>query len=566
MSAAVGWAVILRDLPFFTHAVGAGAYPVVLLCLLAGTSVAVGALAGAAVFAALLALLLRIEDRAPGVGGKPGGGGALVGLLLVVALAIGAVIVDVAGDGRLPVEPEGLLFGSLLAVDGAALVVVVVAAAVAALTATVFFTRWLAGGFDPGVARGSGTKLSEVALLTVVALCVAAVLPLAGSLLAGALLIIPAATVRLLTDRARRIPPWTLALAAAEGVGGLHLALTFDLPSGAAIAGLSGLIFVAVAAMRRLADRGGVRAVPTGAVIALGAMLFLAGCGTPTDKASDPYRWQVVASTPQVADIVRHVAGDMVRVTTLMPTGVDPHEFEPRATRHTALAKAGVIFRSGGELDDWTVTAAKASGATEPPVDLSRAVVLLAAPQGKVQNAHWYMTPANVARAAQRVRDELIKAFPPARETFRANTDDYLAEIERTQAELDRCISKVPADRLVLVSGHEDFDYLADAFGMKVAARLNEAGGERRPSARRLRVVIRRARSAGARALVTDRGGATQLDRDVARELGIPLLALYSDNLTTGDDPSPLLGAIKYDVGRIASAVTDGAVKCGTIG
>lgn len=553
VAAAIGWAVILRDLPFFTHAVGAGAYPVLLLCLLAGTGVAAGALVGAVAFAIVLALLVRSRSA--------GEDDALIGLLLAGALAAGAVIAGVADDARLTIPPEGLLFGSILAVDDAALAVIAVAAVLAGVAAALLSGRWLAAGFDPGIARRTGAVRDDVVLLIVVAVCVAAALPVAGSLLAGALLIVPAATVRLTTDRAGRIPPWTLLLAALEGTLGLYLALALDLPSGAAIAGLSGLVFFFVVLVRRFDAAAGRRMAPS-ALLLFGLLLF-AGCGSgATSRSGDSQRLQIAASTPQIADIVRHVAGEVADVTTLMPLGVDPHEFEPRAGKIIALTEAAVIFRGGGELDAWIVPAAKTAGAAQPPVDLSRAVVSLAAPGTGGINSHWFLAPENVARAAQRVRDELIKADPPSRETYRANTDQYLEQIAATQQSLERCVAKVPPGRRALVSNHDEFDYLADAFGLKIVARLNTEGGERSPSARQLQESLDDARRGDARAIVTDRGGATRLEQQVAAKLGIPVLALYSDNLTTGDDASTLLEAIGYDISRIVAAVSGGAVHC----
>ena len=185
-------------------------------------------------------------------------------------------------------------------------------------------------------------------------------------------------------------------------------------------------------------------------------------------------------------------------------------------------------------------------------------------PAGESQdefNAHWYLAPENVARAAQRVRDELIKADPTARETFRTNATQYLDEIDVVDEKLTACASKIPeADRNVM-AGHNDFAYLADAFGFEIAAQL-AANGESEPSASELQKAVDEARAADVRALIASKGEVSSLDKQVASKLDVPLLQLYADNLTTGDDASTLLDAIAYDVDRIADAVTSGSVRC----
>lgn len=565
IAAALGWAIVLRDLPFFTHAVGAGAYPVLVLGVLAGVSIAVSALAGTLLFSLCLGLAAGI-GRSRGSGTNAGRRDALTGLAVAAALATGAVLAARAGSGnaRLAISPEALLFGSLLTIDGSTLTVLAIVTAVVLATAWFAADRWLAGGFDPGVAAHLAASRSDVALLFCVAIGAGASLPVTGSLLAGALLIVPAATARLLTDRARHLPPAVFAIAAVEGTLGLYLSLNFDLPAGAAIAAVSGAGFFAAAggvALRRA--RGPLRPSASMALIALTAVA-LTGCGggSSASSGSDAGPVRVVATTPQVADIARQVGGDAVVVTTLLPAGADPHDYEPRPSAVAAISDAGVVFRSGGDIDAWLLPAVKAASADSAPVDLSRAALLLpAGGSSDTFNAHWYLSPQNVARATQRVSDELVKANPSAREIFRTNATQYLDEIDAADKKLSACASKVPDADRNLMAGHNDFAYLAEAFGFKVAAQV-ASNGESEPSGSELQESVDQARGADVRAVVASRGEVTRLEQEVAKKLNVPLLALYADNLTTGDDASTLLGAIGYDVDRIVDAVTSGSVKC----
>jgi ABC-type Zn uptake system ZnuABC Zn-binding protein ZnuA/ABC-type Mn2+/Zn2+ transport system permease subunit len=561
VAAALSWAIVLRDLPFFTHAVGAGAYPVLVLGVLAGVSIAVSALAGTLIFALVLGFASGIGSTR-GSEISAGRRDALVGLAVAAALAIGAVLAARAGSGntRLAISPEALLFGSLLTIDGTTLTVLAIVTAVVLATAWFASDRWLAGGFDPGVAGHLTATRSDIALLVCVAIGAGASLPVTGSLLAGALLIIPGATVRMVTDRARRMPLLVFVVAAIEGAIGLYLSLNFDLPTGAAIAGVAGVgFFLTAGAVRMRRVRGPVRPAASLALIAVGA-IALGGCGSSSaGGSSSDGVLSVVATTPQVADIVKQVGGDSVEVTTLLPAGADPHDYEPKPKAVAAIANADVVFRSGGDIDAWLLPAVKAASPKAAPVDLSRAAVLL--PAGDTFNAHWYLAPQNVSRATQRVRDELVKADPDSRETFRTNATQYLDEIDAANKSLTSCAGKVPGDDRNLMAGHNDFAYLADAFGFRVVAQVAE-NGESEPSASELQDGVDQARSSDVRAIVASRGEVTKLEQQVASKLGVPLLALYADNLTTGDDASTLLGAIGYDVDRIADAVTDGAVRC----
>ncbi|MGH2960398.1 MAG: metal ABC transporter substrate-binding protein, partial [Solirubrobacterales bacterium] len=152
-------------------------------------------------------------------------------------------------------------------------------------------------------------------------------------------------------------------------------------------------------------------------------------------------------------------------------------------------------------------------------------------------------------------------ADPDARETFRTNATQYLDEIDARDKKLTACSSKVPEGDRKVMAGHNDFAYLADAYGFQIAAQV-ASDGESEPSASELQEAVDDARASGVNAVIASKGEVTSLEQQVAEKLNVPLLALYADNLTTGDDASTLLGAIAYDVDRIADAVTSGSVRC----
>jgi ABC-type Zn uptake system ZnuABC Zn-binding protein ZnuA len=374
-----------------------------------------------------------------------------------------------------------------------------------------------------------GTARLDRVLLGCVAVGAAAALPVTGALLTGALLVVPAATARMLTDRAARIPLLSFVLAAVTGVAGLELALTLELPAGAAIAAVSGAGFFLTAAIRTLMrPRGALRPV-AGILPAALAALLLAGCSQPAPSADDA-PLEVVATTAPVADIVKQVGGEAVAVTTLLPPGADPHRFDPGPQAARAITSAGVVFRSGGDLDSWLVPAVAAAHAPAAPVDLSRSAILLAGEGPSGFNAHWYLDPQNVARAAQRVRDELIKAEPTARETFRTNTTAYLDRIDATDRQVIACARRIDRQDRSLASGNDDFSYLARAAGLRLVVVGGGTGGtgERRAAARS----------------------------------GLPLIALDADSAPAGDRATDLLAAIRADIARIAGAASGGRVSC----
>ena len=244
----LGTWVVLRRLAFFAHAVGSATFPGLVVAGPWGVAPPLAALGAGLGFAAAL--------RGTGRPGRVGAD-ARIALLLVGALAVGAVLAsDVYRSGA---GVDRLLFGTLVAVSDRDLWLAGAVAAIAVAGSAGLGRLWLAGGFEPDGARpalGRALPLADAALLGVLVLAVVASLPAVGALLVSALLVVPAATARVVARSLRGLVLGAVALALAEGVIGLWIAWTLDVPPGPATATLGGAVFAAVA----LAARGRARA------------------------------------------------------------------------------------------------------------------------------------------------------------------------------------------------------------------------------------------------------------------------------------------------------------------
>lgn len=238
--------IVLRRLAFFSHAVGTATFPGLVAADAAQFSPRLAALAVAAGYAGGV-------ERAGRRGRDPGDAATALGL--VAALALGVVLAsDLVHSGA---AVDRLLFGTVLAVEGADLAVAG-AAALLALAATVALGRaWTAAAFDPEGARAAGlpAAAAELPLLLLVAGAAVAAIPAVGALLVTSLLVVPAAAARLVAPSVPRLLALSVALAAAEAAGGLYLSWWLDAPPGPALAVLGAGVYAALAAVQAVGSR-----------------------------------------------------------------------------------------------------------------------------------------------------------------------------------------------------------------------------------------------------------------------------------------------------------------------
>ena len=236
MAGTLGTWIVLRRLAFLAHAAGTATFPGLVVAAPWGLAPQVAALGAAGAFAALLTGVVRRRHLDPG---------AATGVLLVGALALGVVLASDVYEAGAGVD--ALLLGSLLAVDATDLALTAGAVALVLGLDAVLRRSWARGTFEPEAAAPRG----DVALFAAIALAAVVAVDAVGALLAGVVLVVPAATARLLTDDLRELRRAATVLALAEGTAALWLAERIDVAPGPLVALIGGIVFAAAAVSSR---------------------------------------------------------------------------------------------------------------------------------------------------------------------------------------------------------------------------------------------------------------------------------------------------------------------------
>jgi manganese/iron transport system permease protein len=255
LAGAVGVLVVLRRLAFVGDALTHTVFPGVVIAHLLGRSLLLGALA----FGVLTAVLLT------GLGGhRRVGDDAALAILLTSFFSLGVVLIS--RTRGFTADLTVFLFGRVLAVDRADLVQTLAVAAVAALVLAVLHKELVLRAFDPegAAAMGYPTGRLDLVLNLLIALVVVAAVEAVGTVLVIALIVVPAAAARLLTDRVAAMTALASLLGAAGGWLGLavsyEVSIDHDLrlAAGATIVVVLVVMFLlaaAVAPLRRWVPR-----------------------------------------------------------------------------------------------------------------------------------------------------------------------------------------------------------------------------------------------------------------------------------------------------------------------
>ena len=538
ISGAIGPWIAMRSLAFFSHAIGTAAFP----GLVAADALGASPILGAGTAAAVVAIGAGNSQT-----GSRGPRSANTGLWLTAALAVGALIASRQGASSM--AAQAALFGSLLTLTSADLAVTVVVAAIALLASLLGGPRWLDSGLT-GANRPGWDRL----LAATVAAAAIAQLASAGSLLAAAMLVLPAVATRPWIKTIRSWQLSTAAVALATGLGGLAVSLSANLPPGASIAVVAGVAAFGSQLLVRPVARQ-LAAAALGLLAAVG----LAGCGGSSESGG------IVATTPIVGSIAASVAGGQLPVTVLVPSGADPHEYEPRPNDIEALAGAALIVANGG-LDSWVSRLKQRSGSSGQLLDLSAEIPHpRPGEQPGTTDPHWFHDPRNVAAAADEIAAKLGTIDSGHAATYRKRAAQFGAAALALDAAGRTCTAKLSGNERNLVTDHDAFGYLAQRLGLKLQGTLLPTQStEAAASPQQLDSLVKRVRDLKIKAIFPERAIDPKLARSIAAQTGASSSTqLDADTLgPTGSPDSTWAGMWKLNVTRLAEALSGGRVSC----
>jgi zinc transport system permease protein len=174
-----------------------------------------------------------------------------VGAFTVAAMAVGVVAI---GFLKTNVDLFGLMFGNILTASPADLWLLAAATAVILLLLAWYFRPLLLSSIDDEGAEANGVDVKRMRLLvlSLVGMAVVVALKVVGILLVSALLVLPGAIARPLTDRWPGFLGGSIGAAVAMILGGLVLSVSADIAPGAAIILVGTVLFLGSLAVKRL--------------------------------------------------------------------------------------------------------------------------------------------------------------------------------------------------------------------------------------------------------------------------------------------------------------------------
>ncbi len=301
--------------------------------------------------------------------------------------------------------------------------------------------------------------------------------------------------------------------------------------------------------------------------IVLGVLL-MGGCAAPPPESNAPVPEQpanpqerplVLTTFTVLADMAQQVAGDRLRVESLIKPGAEVHGYEFTPSDLVRGQGAVLILENGLGLERWG-DRFYSSLPQVPRVTLSEGItpIPITADAYRGQpNPHGWMSPRNALIYVENIRQAFTDLDPAGAATYAANAAAYKAKIQALDAELRQALAVLPPNQRYIVTCEGAFSYLARDYDLQEVY-LWPVNAEQQGTPQQMAQAIATIRAQQIPAVFCESTVSPKPQQQVAQESGATFAGIfYVDSLSPPAGNAPTyLEMLRHNIKTLINGLT----------
>lgn len=241
-------------------------------------------------------------------------------------------------------------------------------------------------------------------------------------------------------------------------------------------------------------------------------------------------------------DVVKNIGGDNVKLTNLVPFGVEAHEFEPKAKDIAALSKSDYFIISSPVFETWSTKVISSLKIQDKTIDMSQKVKLIEMKHDDHEahghkhkgsyDPHYWLSIDNYINVAKEVATLLSTKDPENAKLYEANLAAYLVKLEALKTDYE--VLKSCKNKKVIVN-HDAFEYLAQEYGITQYS-ITGMTPETKPSPKQIAQLIDLTKKEKINTIFFEEFASDKVAKSIAKEANVKTDALRPvENITVAE-------------------------------
>jgi zinc transport system substrate-binding protein len=208
------------------------------------------------------------------------------------------------------------------------------------------------------------------------------------------------------------------------------------------------------------------------------AIVIIDGAGEPKQGVSlqegKTTKLKVVASFYPLYEFSKNVAGDKAKVSTFIPIGVEPHDWEPSANDILKLKESSIFVYNGAGMESFVDKLINSGEYHNVKfVETTKGINLIQTndehqkqpSDHTVYNPHVWLDPILAKHQVLMIKDAMIETDPDNKKYYEDNADAYSSKLDELNSKIQKELSHCQKD--TFMPFHDAYSYFANRYGLK---------------------------------------------------------------------------------------------------
>ncbi|MGN1318518.1 MAG: metal ABC transporter substrate-binding protein [Lachnospirales bacterium] len=246
------------------------------------------------------------------------------------------------------------------------------------------------------------------------------------------------------------------------------------------------------------------------------AAITITGCSKRAEVSSD--KPQIYCSFYGIYDFASKIAGDKADVHNMVPTGTEPHDWEPSTKDMASLTKADIVFYNGLGMEGWIDKVKASVGNNVKFVELSQGIE-----SDENSDPHIWLNPQNALKIAENIKDTLCESDLVYKDYYESNFYELEIKLNELDNQFKTELQNKKDNKIVVA--HEAYSYLCDAYGLEQTA-IEGVSAEGEPSPSKMQEIIKYIKDNNIKYIFFEELVSPKVAKSLADETGCELLVL----------------------------------------
>ncbi|WP_442882158.1 metal ABC transporter substrate-binding protein [Clostridium sp.] len=289
-------------------------------------------------------------------------------------------------------------------------------------------------------------------------------------------------------------------------------------------------------------------------------MFIFTGCNsksTETANTTSQSKIKVVVSFNAMKEFASAIGKDKIAITTIIPNGTEPHDFEPTTESLKDLSSASIFIYNGLGMESWTDKVLKS-------IDNKNLVVVNASKgSNPIKNTdteeikehgqydpHLWISLKGAEVESKNIKDALVKVDPSNKEFYEKNYSEFSKQLNSLYNEYTQKFKTVKNKNFV--TGHAAFAYLCRDYDLNQNS-VENVFAEGEPSTKKLKELVDYCKQNKITTIFMEDMVSTKVSTTLANEIGAKVEKIYT--LESKEDNKDYIESMKNNLETIYTSL-----------